>query len=291
MTTPNGGRPGDGDQEEFGRWFRAFFTNEIQPLLDRRQDEIIEARFADMRSWVQTHAGASDPQVVAAQVGEFLSPKLTSQLQPLAETVNKLVSRVDAMQGQPGATAPDSKGASVIEVAESLIDMAVGKLLPAFGQWQMMKRQSVYDVQWAAALRQSDPGMALILGQVLNPDPLINTLPGLLAQNAQQVGSGSYLRGLQTNIDSRKMIANYLAGGGAWPAANSPTSPGPSASPSGGPSPTPTAPSPQSGVAKSGVSMQQKERSRTGTAKKPESRLPSSAGSRSAPKRLSDFLR
>lgn len=281
-------RPPQDSNEQFAAWFRGWFSQEVMPLLKRHFEEIVETKLGESRAALPAGKGA-DVKGVADQVAALLKGPLSEDVQRVVDHFDGRVKALEqggrqvavptgtgaTMAQEAGDRTLGAKAANWVAVGESLIDVFVGKILPAMVQMRNMSSSSVYDLNWAANLRAADPIKATILANQLNPDPLAAQLPMITANIAQSVGSASYARGLGTKVQTLQMLA-----GGQWPWTPSPGLPGYS----GSPLPAPTAPAGGQSQPKTGASMSNRRQSGAG-------RQPTNAGSAAAPRKLGDLFR
>lgn len=269
VTEPTSDPPPQGGLYEVLGEFQASMVAGLRDVL-QEQSELVTGQLAELRGWVETRLQPLDPVAMAQRVGDMIGPDLRGQVQPLVLAVNSLGERV-AMVERTGQSAPSlpareangnsgdggtegqtktEKLAAVGAFLETALGMVTDKLLPAIVAFQqnsqMAKRSSAYDWQWAAHLRATDPIQASMIASQLQPEPLALQYQLLLAQNSQQVGTGAYLRGLQTRVDANKILGS---GGDPWPSATlSPGLPSSSVNP-------PPAPAPSSAALPAGASM------------------------------------
>ena len=292
-------------EKQLAQFLRRFFTEEILPALHQAQNQVLDARLTEIRTWVSQQITPlapqppPNPQVLSQQVGEILLPEfnrvLTQGVEPIAQRLLALeartVSEPGAQMRQAGSAAvADEAPASlpdrltgIAALADTLMDMFTQKVLPAWSQMQQMKQTNKLvsmDPKAIEEFRKAFPIAAMMLGQQFAPDQnmmgLLNQLPYITA-NAIGVG-----------MKARQLAPQIIApgGGAAWPGTPGSGLPGFSPSPPGGPSPAPIGP-------RTGASMQNRRPrpSRNGRTGFLSLRtMPISGAERQAPKRLSDLL-
>lgn len=307
-TAPHQSQGEDGPEQQLAAFLRQFFAQEILPSLRQHTDQTLAAGLTEIRAWVSqqilslTPPVLSDTQTLAKQVGDMLAPQLQRDFEPLVQMVQALEVRLGALEGRsdpanipaaPGLNqvqaaqgpeaGPPDRVAMIASVAESLVDVAVQKLLPAINSFQQLRQSNrLFSMDPAAieAFRKANPAYAMILAQQLAPDA---TVAGLMAQLPFTLATG-----IATGMKARVMAGQLIAREGTtWPGTLGPGSPGSSPSTPGGLLPTPTVP-------RTGASMQQL-RPRLGRLGRPSNarfkHMPTNGVGPAAPAKLSDLLK
>lgn len=257
----------DGPEQQLAAFLRRFFAEEILPIIQQRQDQILDARLTEIRTWVSQQIMPLTPQALAQQVGEIIGPRFNSELteginsiltlvRPVAERLAVLEARPAPAQATvsqqaavkdelPPEDAKPSAILGVAAIADTICDIATTKFLPALNQFfQMRQSNKMFSMDPTAieAFRKSNPAYAMLLAQQLAPDA---TVAGLMAQLPFTLATG-----IATGMKARVLAPQLLTGGGPWPGTPGSGSPGSSPNTLGVPSPGLT------GV-KTGASMQQ----------------------------------
>lgn len=225
---------------------RSYFTDEVVPQINRHADEQIDAKFAELRSWVTTNVPSLDLVQLSHSVAAEIAPQLSADIQAVVDAISARIDGIEArvagarqtVEGQPAAgasatqaqdnsSAAPTQGDYLVNQADKVLDVFEKRGLSIMERMATMKRGSMYDVAWAANLRTTDPITATILSQQLNPDPLNTQLPTMLAQ--------AVLTGMKARVSANQT----QQGGGPWT---------PSPAPSPAPYATPAASSPARGT-------------------------------------------
>lgn len=283
---------------------RRFLMEELLPVLQQQQEEIIQARLEvidnrliEIRTWVSQQITPLTPQALARQVGDILGPELNAQfiqgVKPIAESAISLGQRLSVLEERPSkpsitavaTTTPEGSSDRITgfaALADTLIDMVGEKILPMINQFQTMRQTNkLFSMDPIAieAFRKANPAYSMILANQLAPDQnmmgLLNQLPFITA-NAIGVG-----------MKARVMAPQLVAGGAAWPGTLGLGLPGFSPSTPGGQSSAPTTP-------RTGASMQQARQrlGRPGSRSNALSRIMRTNGAKpQVPGKLTDLIR
>ena len=218
--------------DQLKQLMREVLQGEFLPIIRGMMKEESDAKFAEIQTWVRTNSGASPDQIVGMVMNKVV-PQLNGELQKMGDTLaSKLqgASRpvIDQSSNSPVQVQqqPSTGGDKAMTIAvgiEHLLDTLLTKGLPAWQTLMQMKNQSSMNVQWAANLRQSDPIQAIVLASVLNPDPLQNQMPLLLANATQQASLAGLQAGLRTKISAAQAFPSPAPIGGS--PSQTPTSP------------------------------------------------------------------
>ena len=281
----SGGGPGPGqepprDPDDPREILRQFMQDEVMPLVDIRMREVTDAKVSALKSGLNI----PDTALLVQQVIQELGPRVAADVNKIFEPVEQ---RLTSLEGRPAPVAAAQPGETPIAVtgpvaqpaqsttadmtinimkqADTLLDLFVDKLLPAYETWKRARSATSNDLNWAERIRNEDPVKATVLAQRLNPDPLNQQLPYLM--------TNAYITGMK--------VRQTAQGGGQWPLTPSPglpnSTPGSSDVPQGPGGPQP------------GVSMSSKQRSNGPRGPKgpaaPTNGTPSSVGGRQGLKR------
>ena len=289
-------------EQQLALFLKNLFTTEILPSFQQHQDQVLDVRLTEIRSWVSQQITPLTPQALAQQVGEIIAPRFNSELKQGIDSILMLVrpvaDRLAVLEARPApAQATVSQQAAVAEVppegaepggvakiaavAETVIDIAVQKLLPALAQFQQMRQSNKLfsmDPTAIETFRKANPAYAMVLAQQLAPDA---TVAGVMAQLPFTLATG-----IATGMRARALAPQLISGGGSWPGTPGSGSPGLSPNIPGGPSPGPTGP-------RAGASMQNRRPrpSKQGKTGFLSSRITFINGAKpQAPKKLSELL-
>lgn len=179
-------------EQEFSGWFGGYFTREIMPLLQRNQNEIIEAKVAALRNeLLSVHPQVPSLDQLTAQVVERIKPDFQKTLDVIGEKLKAAGGGGSSVVAQEGKL--ESKGEQLqglLGAAEHFIDYGIDKLLPAYEVWQRIKLSQGLTPEYLSNLRATDPVRAQIYAMQLNPNPWEAMLPqyglNMMTLGAQQ---------------------------------------------------------------------------------------------------------
>ena len=162
------------DDQQFAQAIRAMFQNDVLPLMERHNTEVIESRMA---------------QVAKA---------LQEQLQGFFNSVDTRFKALESprpgpgMAQGPGAQTVGDRASYTLDIGGKLVDTivkAAQTIIPLWNSYQSTKYSYGLNAESIANLRMVDPIRAATLAQMLNPDPMITQLPAytfnMLSMGAQ----------------------------------------------------------------------------------------------------------
>ena len=192
----------DGPEQQLAAFLRRFFAEEILPIIQQRQDQMLDARLTEIRTWVSQQITPLTPQALAQQVGEIIGPRFNSEMteginsiltlvRPVAERLAVLEARPAPAQAtvfQQAAvkeelSPEDGKPSAIMGIAalaDTICEIATTKFLPALSQFQQMRQSNKMfsmDPTAIEAFRKANPAYAMLLAQQLAPDA---TVAGLM---------------------------------------------------------------------------------------------------------------
>ena len=162
------------DDERFAAAIRAMFQNDVLPLMERHNTEVIESR--------------------TAQVAQGLQEQLQGFFNAVEGRFKALESPRPGpgMAQGPGIQTVGDRASYTLDIGGKLVDTivkAAQTIIPLWNSYQSTKYSYGLNAESIANLRMVDPIRAATLAQMLNPDPMITQLPAytynMLAMGAQ----------------------------------------------------------------------------------------------------------